>query len=104
MAIKNIVFDFGGVLMDWNPEYLYSKIFEDKQEMQYFLTEICNSEWNHQLDAGRKFQDGVDELVEKFPHYREEITKYHTQWIGMIGGEITMMFNRVRFASVLLLP
>ncbi|MGI9570220.1 MAG: HAD family hydrolase [Desulfobulbia bacterium] len=88
MSIKNIIFDFGGVLIDWNPEYLYSNIFKDKQEIQYFLTEVCNSEWNLQLDAGRKLQECIDELIEKFPQYKNAIIKYRSHWIDMIGGEI----------------
>jgi len=51
--IKNIIFDFGGVLIDWNPEYLFRKEFERESDMNYFLENICTSEWNIQQDAGR---------------------------------------------------
>ena len=64
-AIKNIVFDFGGVLLDWNPRYLYKDYFKDEKEMEYFLSEICNSEWNVQQDVGRPFAEAVKLLFGK---------------------------------------
>ena len=51
--LKNIVFDFGGVLIDWNPEYLYKKVFEDKAQMEHFLNNVCTYSWNVLQDAGR---------------------------------------------------
>jgi 2-haloacid dehalogenase len=46
MKIENIIFDFGGVLVDWNPRYLYKDLFQDDNEMEYFLKNICSEEWN----------------------------------------------------------
>jgi 2-haloacid dehalogenase len=46
MNVKNIVFDFGGVLIDWNPRYLYEEVFSDKSEMEFFLENICSPQWN----------------------------------------------------------
>lgn len=54
--IKNIVFDFGGVLLDWNPRYFYRTFFWDENEMEYFLANICTSEWNAEQDKGRSFR------------------------------------------------
>ncbi len=88
MNIKNIVFDFGGVLVDWNPRHLYKNVFSDEEEMEYFLNNVCTMDWNHQQDAGRSFEDGVKELAAEFPNYKDEITKYHTQWPEMLGGEM----------------
>ncbi|PWJ42773.1 HAD family hydrolase [Sediminitomix flava] len=88
MEIKNIIFDFGGVVMDWDPRYLYKDIFNDTDEMEYFLTEVCTLEWNATLDEGKSFSDGVAELLPKFPQYKKEIKLYHTNWIKMIAGEI----------------
>jgi len=88
MKIKNIVFDFGGVLIDWNPRYLYRKVFEDVHEMEYFLSEVCHSEWNQQLDAGISFDEAIVERIKSFPQYEKEIRKYQSNWIEMIGGEI----------------
>jgi 2-haloacid dehalogenase len=46
------VFDLGGVLIDWNPRYLYRKLFQRESEMEHFLANICTTEWNLQQDAG----------------------------------------------------
>ncbi len=87
--IDTIVFDLGGVLIDWNPRYLYKKIFDTEEETEKFLSEVCHGVWNAQHDAGKPFQEGVDELTEKYPEYSEEIQAYFDRWIEMIGGEIT---------------
>ena len=57
--IKNIVFDFGGVLVDWNPRYLYDKYFGDEVQSQWFLDNICLYSWNLQMDGGKPFAEGV---------------------------------------------
>ncbi len=49
-----VVFDIGGVLIDWNPRYLYRKLFaEDTTAMEEFLESVCTMDWNLQQDAGR---------------------------------------------------
>ena len=64
--VKNVVFDLGGVLIDWNPRYLYKKVFFSPQAMEHFLTNVCNQEWNEKQDAGCSFAEGITELVAKF--------------------------------------
>lgn len=86
--IKNIVFDFGGVLIDWNPEYLYKKVFEDKEEMNYFFKNVCTSEWNIQQDAGRPLAEATAEKQKEFPKYADEIAMFYSRWSEMLGGEI----------------
>ena len=88
MEIKNIIFDFGGVLIDWNPRYLYRNLFHDELEMEFFLEKICSPEWNFKLDAGRSFNEATKELANKFPQYDNEIRIYYSDWIKMIGGAI----------------
>ena len=85
---KTIVFDLGGVLIDWNPRHLYEKVFSDLDEMEYFLKEVCSMEWNSYMDVDKSFLDGIDELVPKFPQYEEQIRAYYLRWEEMIGGEI----------------
>lgn len=89
MPIKTIIFDFGGVLIDWNPHYLYRKIFDDEQEMLWFLENICTSEWNLKLDTGYPFGKAVKELQKQFPEYKIPIQAYHERWQEMLGGEIS---------------
>lgn len=86
--MKDIIFDFGGVLVDWNPRYLYRKIFTDEQEMEYFLTYVCEPEWNAQLDAGLPFAEGTACLKRRFPQYAEQIAAYFTRWNEMMGGAV----------------
>ncbi len=84
--VKNIIFDLGGVLMDWNPRYLYRKIFEDTEEMEWFLANVCTSEWNEQQDAGRPFKEATSLLIEQFPKYKSEITAFDERWEETIKG------------------
>lgn len=86
--IKNIIFDFGGVLLDWNPRYLYKSYFNNDQEMEHFLADICNGEWNIKQDAGRPFAEAVKELQAKFPEYAEAIQKYDVDWEKMLKCEL----------------
>lgn len=86
--IKNIVFDFGGVLIDWNPVYLYKKVFEDKEEMDYFLENVCDYKWNVQQDAGRALAVATAEKQAEFPNYKDEIAMYYGRWVEMLGGTI----------------
>jgi len=88
MEIKNIVFDFGAVLIDWNPRYLYRTVFNDEDEMEHFLSEVCHLGWNQQLDLGTSFEEAIAERIKSFPQYEPEIKKYQNNWMEMIGGEI----------------
>ena len=87
--IKNIVFDFGGVLIDWNPRYLYRSYFAgDEERMEWFLQNVCTYPWNIQMDGGKPFAEGVAELTALHPEWAEAIGVYHTRWAEMIGGEV----------------
>jgi 2-haloacid dehalogenase len=83
-----IVFDFGGVLLDWNPRHLYRKLIADEAEMERFLAEVCTPAWNLQQDAGRSFADAVAELTAQFPAQAELIRAYDARWSEMIRGPI----------------
>jgi 2-haloacid dehalogenase len=84
-----IVFDFGGVLIDWNPRYLYRKLFAgDEQSVEHFLLEIGFDEWNLRQDAGRPFSEAVAELCGQFPQHCELIQAYHDRYEESILGPI----------------
>ncbi len=83
--INTVIFDLGGVLIDWNPNYLYDKIFDDEKEKKYFLSEICTPDWNEQQDAGRNLAEATDILLEKHPEYGMEIKAYYGRWTEMLG-------------------
>jgi 2-haloacid dehalogenase len=86
MMTNTIIFDFGGVLIDWNPSYLFSKTFRDKSQMDYFLKNICTSDWNEEQDGGRTLKEATEFLVEKFPEHEENIKAYYSRWEEMLGG------------------
>lgn len=87
--VKNIVFDFGGVLLDWNPKYFYRTYFKDEKEMEYFLSHICTEEWNAEQDKGRSFEEGVRLLQKQYPQYTEPIRMFKDKWECMLKGEFT---------------
>lgn len=83
-----IVFDLGGVLIDWNPHCLYAPFFNSSAEIDRFLAEINFAEWNAQQDAGRPFAEGVAVLSAQFPHYADLIRAYHERWEDSVPGPI----------------
>jgi 2-haloacid dehalogenase len=87
-TITTLVFDLGGVLIDWNPEYLYRTIFPDEKERSWFLSTICTLDWNEEQDAGRSLQEGTEYLVKKFPEHEASIRAYYGRWKEMLGGPI----------------
>ncbi|MEX0601374.1 MAG: HAD family phosphatase [Rhodothermales bacterium] len=87
--IRTVVFDFGGVLIDWNPRYVYREIFDgDEDRVEWFLTNICTPEWNARQDAGRSMEAATKALVARFPEHEEHIRAYYDRWEEMIGGAI----------------
>ncbi len=88
MDIKNIIFDFGGVLMDWDPRYFFKDYFQDDEKMEYFLTHIAQSEWNEQQDKGRSLAEGTEIQVKKFPEWEKEIRAYYDNWTVMLKSDI----------------
>lgn len=81
-----IVFDLGGVLIDWDPRHLYRKIFADQQEMEAFLRDVCSPAWNAQTDGETSFQDAIEELIPQFPAYASQIRAYFSRWEEMVAG------------------
>ncbi|HEY3403074.1 MAG TPA: HAD family phosphatase [Ohtaekwangia sp.] len=86
--INTIIFDLGGVLIDWNPRYLYRKLFKTEEEISWFLQNICTSEWNDQQDAGRSFEEATDELVAKHPEWESQIRAWYGRWQETINGSL----------------
>lgn len=91
-AYKNIILDFGGVLIDWNPHYLLDGYFGSVDQAEWFIRHICTDAWNAEIDKGKPFAQAVEERVALFPEWEKEIRLYHTGWIRMIGEEIPGMY------------
>jgi 2-haloacid dehalogenase len=83
------VFDLGGVVIDWNPRYLYRKLFDGNETaMESFLSTVCTPEWNEQQDAGRSFAEGCASLKQLHPEKAEFIDAWFQRYDEMLGGEI----------------
>jgi 2-haloacid dehalogenase len=87
-GIRAVIFDLGGVLIDWNPRYLYRNIFETEDKMEWFLQHVCNMDWNEQQDAGYLIEKGIAEKVAAFPEWEKEIRLYYERWKDMFNGTI----------------
>jgi 2-haloacid dehalogenase len=88
MPRPTIVFDLGGVLIDWNPRHLYRKLFADDAAMEWFLAEVCHSAWNEEQDRGRSFAAAIEEAAARHPEHRSMIAAYFERWDEMIAGPI----------------
>ena len=90
MTIKTIIFDLGGVLIDWNPEYLYLDIFEgDRVKMNAFFKQVCTMDWNENQDAGYPLSKATEDRITLFPEYETLIKIYYGRWEEMLGEAIT---------------
>lgn len=87
--IKNIIFDLGGVLIDWNPEYVFLDVFKgDRKKMRWFFDNICTSDWNENQDAGYPLSKATEDRVKLFPEHEEHIRMYYGRWEEMLGESI----------------
>ncbi len=101
--IDAVVFDLGGVVVDWNPRHLYRKFFDDAGAMERFLEEIDFTGWNIEQDRGRPYEEGVRLLSDRFPQHRALISAYDERWEesipGVIEGTIAIL-EELRVAGV----
>jgi 2-haloacid dehalogenase len=87
-TIEAVVFDVGGVLLDWNPRHLYRKLFEEQEEMDRFLEEICTLQWHAKHDRGYPTERSCAELAARHPEHAEEIWAWAHRSEEMIAGPI----------------
>jgi len=88
VSLSTVIFDLGGVLIDWNPRYLYRRLIADEEQMERFLATICTQEWNEQQDAGRPFATAVAVLTEQYPEHASLIQAYDDHWGDMVSGSV----------------
>ena len=87
--IDSIIFDLGGVLIDWNPEYVYLDVFNgDRQKMKWFFDNICTNDWNENQDAGYSMAKATEERIAMFPEHEEHIRMFYGRWDDMLGDSI----------------
>ena len=85
-TIDAVVFDIGGVLLDWSPDYLYADLIPDEEQRTHFLTNVATPAWNHRQDEGRPWAEAVAELSGLHPEHAEWIEAYDTGWLKMVRG------------------
>ena len=89
LNIKNVIFDLGGVLIDWNPDKVYKDVFNnDSEKMIHFYTKICTQDWNENQDAGYPMAKATEERVALFPEYEKEIRMFYGRWDDMLEDQI----------------
>lgn len=95
--IKNIIFDYGNVLVDWNPAYLFLPFFNgDEEECRYFTGNVCNREWFTRMDRGEDMDTCVAELQAQHPQYADAIALFRDRWFDMCHGDIPGMSELIQ--------
>lgn len=90
-----VVFDVGGVIVDWNPRHLYRQILPDEDAVEEFLAVVCTPEWHAHHDAGRPMAETIPDLCEAHPHLADEITLWRTRYVDMVAGTIEGMVELI---------
>ena len=104
--VDTVVFDLGGVVVDWNPRYLYRKIFPTEAEVEGFLDKVCTMAWNVEQDRGRPWAEAIRQLQGRFPQFSQEIDAYRSRWPEMLAGDLpesVAILSRLRAEPVRLL-
>ena len=97
--INTIIFDLGGVLIDWNPLYVFNDLIPDEKRRQEFFDTVCTSHWNEQQDAGTLIEVATNERIAMFPVWENEIRAYYGRWVEMLGdanhGTVEILKNLI---------
>lgn len=95
--IKSVIFDFGNVLIDWNPAYLFLPYFNGNEEKCRFFTDnVCNREWFTRMDRGESMDKCVAELQSQYPEYADAVATFRDRWFDMCNGEIPGMLELIQ--------
>ena len=90
MKVNNIIFDLGGVLIDWSPEYVYLDAFKgNRKKMEKFFDEVCTFDWNENQDAGYPIANATEDRIALFPEQADLIRMYYGRWEEMLRGSIS---------------
>ena len=102
-TLTTVVFDVGNVLLRWDPRFLYRRIFDEEERMEWFLANVCTSAWNVEQDRGRDWDEAVAFLVERHPDHEIPIRAFHERWHETVSGVIeenVALLQRLREAGV----
>ena len=94
--IKDVIFDYGNVLVDWNPAYLFLPYFNgDEDKCRFFTDNVCNREWFTRMDRGESMDKCVSELQQQYPQYADAVAMFRDRWFEMCNGEIPGMLDLI---------
>ncbi len=88
---KNIIFDFGNVLVQWHPELIYSEYFGDEAKAWWFLRHVADMDFRQRIDAGESFDGCIREKQAQYPEYERAIELYRSKWREMLTDEVPGM-------------
>ena len=95
--IKDVIFDYGNVLIDWNPAYLFLPHFHgDEKKCRFFIDHVCNREWFTRMDRGENMDKCVAELQATYPEYADAVAMFRDRWFDMCSGEIPGMLELIQ--------
>ena len=95
--IKNVIFDYGNVLVDWNPAYLFLPVFDgDEEKCLFFTDNVCNREWFTRMDRGESMDVCVAELQARYPQYADAVAMFRDRWFEMCNGKLPGMFELIQ--------
>ena len=86
--MKNVIFDFGNVLVQWCPDRVYGEYFGNEARAWWFFRHVIDLEWRQRIDAGESQDKCIAELQAKHPEYAEAIALYRDRWREMLVGEV----------------
>ncbi len=89
--MRNIIFDFGNVLVKWEPERVYARHFGDEARAWWFMRHVCDADWRNRIDAGESLDGCVAELQALWPEYADAVAMYRDGWMDMLTGEMPGM-------------
>lgn len=95
--IKNVIFDYGNVLVDWNPAYLFLPVFGGNEaECRFFNDNVCNRKWFTRMDRGESMDVCVAELQASYPQYADAVAMFRDRWFEMCNGDIPGMLEIIQ--------
>lgn len=92
--MHNFVFDFGNVLVEFNPHKLYDSVFGgDIEKAEWFHQNITPPDFYDSIDLGDDFAQCIRDLQVQHPDYAEEIAMYDTRYHDMVGDALPGMMK-----------
>lgn len=88
MIRRSVIFDVGRVLFDWDLRHLFAKLIDDRDELEWFVTNVVTPEWHFQHDAGRPLAAMLPELKADFPGHAPLIDAYAARFNETIPGPV----------------